>query len=59
MAPGAAGTPVSTVTGKLDETVPLPQTLTPVTVRFPEVAVAEKLPVMEAVFPEGVKPAPE
>ena len=52
------GTPADTVIGKLAEMVPLPQVLTPVTVRFPDVAPAEKLPVMDAVAPDGVKPVP-
>jgi hypothetical protein len=41
------------------ETVPLPQELDPLTVKLPEVAPAENPAVMEAVFPDGVKPVPE
>jgi len=59
MMPAAPGPPVSTVIGKLAETVPFPHALRPYTVRLPDVAAAEKLPVMEAVVPEGVKPVPE
>jgi hypothetical protein len=47
-----------TTTGNAGETIPVPQALTPLTVRFPEVAAAEKAPVMEAVLPEAVKPVP-
>ncbi len=57
MVPAAAGSGL-TVTAKTGETLPLPQALTPLTVRLPEVAAAEKLPVMEEVFPDGVKPVP-
>ena len=48
-----------TVTGKFDETAPVPQALVPLTVRFPDVADAEKDPLMEDEFPEGVNPVPE
>ncbi len=58
IAPAAPGRRL-TVIGKLADTVPLPHVLTPVTVRLPGVAPAEKLPVMEAVLPDGVKPVPE
>ena len=58
MVPAAAGIVLTTI-GKLAEGVPDPQLLTPVTVRFPEVAPAEKLPVIEAVVPDGVNPVPE
>ena len=47
-----------TVMAKLADTVPVPQLFVPATRRFPEVAVVEKVPVMEAVFPEGVNPVP-
>ncbi len=57
--PAAPGTPVATDTGKLAETVPVPHEFTPLTVRFPGVAPAEKLPVMDAVVPDGVNPVPE
>ena len=57
MGPAAVGNGL-TVIGKLAETVPMPQEFTPTTVRFPEVAPAEKVPVMEALLPEGVNPAP-
>ena len=56
--PAATGT-VFTVIVKLAEEIPAPQPLTPETVRFPEVAAAEKLPVMEFVAPDGVNPVPE
>ena len=56
--PAAAGT-VFTVSGKEADEIPVPQALMPRTVRLPEVAPAEKLPVMEARLAEGVKPVPE
>ena len=57
-AAGDAGAAL-TVIAKLAEVVPLPQGLLPVTVRFPEVAVPEKLIVIEAVIPDIVAPVPE
>ena len=48
-----------TVTGKFAEAEPVPQFPDPLTVRFPEVADPEKVPVIEAVLPEAVKPVPE
>jgi hypothetical protein len=47
------------VTAKFGETAPVPQEFDPCTVRFPEVAVAENVPVMDAVLPEAVNPVPE
>jgi hypothetical protein len=47
-----------TVMAKFAEAVPFPQPFVPATRRMPEVAVVEKLAVMEAVFPEGVNPVP-
>jgi hypothetical protein len=47
------------VIGNTAEAVPLPQALTPSTVRLPDVALTEKLPVIEDVFPEGVNPVAE
>jgi hypothetical protein len=47
-----------TVITKFGEAVPVPQALDPLTVRFPEVADAEKVPVIEDVFPDGVNPVP-
>jgi hypothetical protein len=47
------------VTGKFGEGRPGPQLLDPLTVRIPDVAAAEKIPVIEAVFPDGVNPVPE
>jgi hypothetical protein len=58
MVPAVAGTEFTTI-GKPAEGVPDPQEFTPVTERLPDVATAEKLPVMDAVLPEAVKPAPE
>ena len=55
----AAAGRVVTVIAKLVEGNPLPQAFTPLTVRLPEVALEEKLPVMEAVLPDGVNPVPE
>ena len=58
MVPAAAGN-VPTVMGNVADETPFPQEFTPKTVRFPEVAAAEKLPVMDAVVPDGVNPVPE
>jgi hypothetical protein len=58
IAPAAAGGPVRIDIGNTAEEIPLPQELTPVTVRFPDVAPAVKIAVMDAVFPEGLNPLP-
>lgn len=58
MVPAAAGSGFTDI-AKLAEAEPVPQALTPLTVRFPVVALVEKLAVMEAVVPEGENPAPE
>ena len=58
MVPAAPGSGL-TVIGKLAEITPLPQALIPLTVRLPEVALVEKLPVMEFPVPVDVKPVPE
>ncbi len=47
------------MTGKFGERMPGPQLLDPLTVRVPDVAADEKIPVIEAVFPDGVNPVPE
>jgi hypothetical protein len=44
--------------GKLAEAAPLPQALDGVTFNVPAVADAEKVAVIEAVFPDGEKPVP-
>ena len=48
-----------TVIAKLGETVPSPQALWPLTVKIPEVAVAEKAIVTELPVPLIVAPLPE
>ena len=58
MVPAAPGTAFTTME-KFEDEIPAPHALIPATVRLPEVAPAEKLPVMEALFPDGVNPVPE
>ena len=58
MVPAAEGSGL-TVIGNMADAIPVPHAFVALTVRFPEVAVAEKLPVMDAGVPDGVKPVPE
>jgi hypothetical protein len=58
MVPAAEGSGL-TVIGNMVEVIPVPHAFVALTVRLPEVAVAEKLPVMDGVVPDGVKPVPE
>jgi len=58
MVPAADGSGL-TVMGNTADTAPVPHAFVALTVRSPEVAVAEKLPVMDWFGPDGVKPVPE
>lgn len=55
--PAASGSGF-TVTAKLVDAAPFPHSFVPVTVMFPDAAIAEKLTVMEFVFVPPVIEAP-
>jgi hypothetical protein len=54
----AGPTPRLIEIGKLAEAAPLPQVFDGVTFNVPAVAPAEKVAVIDAVFPDGAKPVP-